>query len=207
LSLEVNTLKLIARELLDSKRVLISMLKTLARMILWLAISVLLATAYGILNDQITVTISPEYFSVFKRHMFWWLVSGLVEHGAPLRIQAAAVGAAATWWYGAFLAVILIPFALLGRRPQLSTRQYLNAILLIMAITLGMSVVFGLIAYIDVPHPVYGPGNEFLYGIIDTHHAFAVGWWHNGAYLGALIGTIFTCCVVVKWRLALSKNH
>jgi uncharacterized membrane protein len=169
-------------------------------MILWLAMAIVLATLYGILNDQITVTISPEYFSVFKRRMFWWLVGPMVENGAPLRLQAAAVGAAATWWYGGFLALILIPFSILGRTPNLTTRDFLKAILLIMGITLGTSIVFGFAAYVLVPHPIFGPGNEFLQDIIDTHHAFAVGCWNTGAYLGALIGTVVACGLVMKWR-------
>jgi hypothetical protein len=159
-----------------------------------------------VVNNQITVTISPEYFSVFKRHMFWWLVGPMVEAGEPLRLQASAVGVAASWWFGLFLAIILCPFAALGGRTPLGTTAFLRAILIVMAITLGTSIIFGVLAYVIVPHPVYGPGNEFLYCIRDTHRAFAVGWWHNGAYLGVLIGTIVACGVVMSWRRSYSDR-
>ena len=38
----------------------------------WPILAAVVASLYGILNDQITVTFSLEYFSVFKRQEFWF---------------------------------------------------------------------------------------------------------------------------------------
>ena len=62
----------------------------------WLMLAVLCAVVYGIVNDQITVTLAPEYFSVFKRAQFGPALelAGLVT--APTRVQAILVGTLAS---------------------------------------------------------------------------------------------------------------
>ena len=40
----------------------------------------------------------------------------------------------------------------------------------------------------------------FLAGIKHVRSAFAVGWWHNGAYLGALVATVMAGYRVQKQR-------
>ena len=152
------------------------------------------ATLYGILNDQITVTLSPEYFSVFKRAHFADVLSYVGWLHAPTRLQAVLVGTLATWWFGLFLGIALGIGSLLGRRPPLSTRDYLRAVAGIMAFTLALSMAFGLIAYLVEPavHPT--PDNwPFLEGIDSVRPAFAIGFWHDGAYLGGLLGTFIAC--------------
>lgn len=162
--------------------------------VFWVALAVLAASLYGAINDQITATLAPEYFSVFKRHEFWWLLEewGLVD--APTRIQAVAVGIAATWWFGLALGVALAIAGVAGRPQGLSTRSFLAAIDVTMLVTAGCSAVFGAAAYLLAPAIRPTPQNwPFLEGITRVRAAFAVGWWHNGAYLGALIGTIAAC--------------
>jgi hypothetical protein len=69
----------------------------------WLAIAVGADILYRVLNDQITVTLSPEYFpeyfSVFKRRQFGLLLEAVGWYEAPVR-SAFAVGA---WHDGAYL--------------------------------------------------------------------------------------------------------
>jgi hypothetical protein len=75
-----------------------------------------------------------------------------------------------------------------------------------MAVAAGTSLAFGLWGY--ARGPVRSRLNSgsidamwpFLEGIRDTRRAFAVGCWHDGAYLGGLIGTIVACGVVQRWR-------
>ena len=75
-------------------------LKTVFRGMGWIALAILFATLYGVVNDQITLTFSPEYFTVFKKGQFWFplMQAGLID--APVRSQAVLVGALATWWFG-----------------------------------------------------------------------------------------------------------
>ena len=167
----------------------------------WIGIAVLAAMLYGIANDQITVTISPEYFSVFKREQFAPILEQVGLLDAPTRAQALVVGVASTWWYGLFLGIVLGFSSMAGRYAPLPTRRYVSALAWVMAATLGASVLFGATAY--VAEPFVRPDAThwpFLAGIRDVRRAFAVCWWHNGAYLGALVATIAAGLRVQKQR-------
>jgi hypothetical protein len=167
----------------------------------WVCLSTLCATLYGIINDQVTVTLSPEYFSVFKREQFW---SPLVQAGlldAPARVQAVLVGALATWWFGLLVGIVLGTSGMVGRQRPLSTRDYLGAVAGVMLLASAMSLLFGAAAFLI--EPAISPTPEdwpFLTGIRDVRRAFAVGWWHSGAYLGGVVGTIFAILWIRKRR-------
>lgn len=175
--------------------------------VVWLPLAMVAATLYGILNDQITVTLSPEYFSVFKRRQFWELLQAEGLTNAPARLQAVVIGAAATWWFGFLLGIFVGVAGVVGRSPRLTTRDFLKAVGLVMLIAASTSLAFGAVGYAQ--GPVRHGGNTasidaawpFLQGIRETRRAFAVGMWHNGAYLGGLIGTILACFRVRRWRL------
>src|SRR5881394_2810515 len=57
----------------------------------------LLAAVYGVIHDQITYTISPEYFTKMKFVQFDY-----ADFGWPGRGFVAEIGALATWWAGLF---------------------------------------------------------------------------------------------------------
>ena len=64
-----------------------------------LFISILLAGLYGILHDQVTYTIAPEYFTKFKYGQFGFEPAWFGGH----RQTVAAIGFLATWWTGIFI--------------------------------------------------------------------------------------------------------
>src|SRR6186997_828491 len=72
------------------------------------AVGALIAGAYGILHDQVTYTLSEEYFTKFKAEQFRW-----ADLGWPPRVFVAEIGFLATWWVGFvagwFLARITVP--------------------------------------------------------------------------------------------------
>lgn len=159
-------------------------------LLMWVFIAVVAAVIYGIVNNQVTVTISPEYFSVFKRGQFAPMLEKYNLLNAPLRVQAALIGILATWWFGLFLGIMLGISSMIGRYAPLSTKRYMISLGFILAFTFCISAVFGLGAY--VAEPLIKPNGSywrFLADIKDVRSGFAVGWWHNGAYLGALTGT------------------
>lgn len=166
----------------------------------WIGSSVAVATAYGILNDQLTISFSPEYFSVFKRQQFAPLLTALGLANAPTRLQAVAVGVAATWWFGLFLGIVLSTAGIVGRSPRLTTRDFFRAVRQVILVTAAVSCAFGAFAYLVFPDPGCSPLFMFLCGIRNTHAAFAVGAWHDGAYLGAFVGTLSAGLRVQHWR-------
>ncbi len=162
-------------------------------MLLWVALGIAAATLYGILNDQITVSLSPEYFSVFKREQFADVLRGAGLQNAPARVQAIFVGALATWWFGLFLGIVLSISSMVGRHPALPTRLYMRAVGGVVLYALCLSVVCSGIGYLA--EPFVRPTVEnwpFLERINDVRRAFAVGFWHDGAYLGGFVGTFIS---------------
>ena len=63
---------------------------------------------YGVLHDQITYSISPEYFTRMKFLQFHY-----ADFGLPPRVFVAEIGFLATWWVGLiagwFLARVAVP--------------------------------------------------------------------------------------------------
>ena len=68
----------------------------------------LLAGCYGIFHDQVTYSISEEYFTRFK-----FLQFSYADFGLPPRVFVAEIGFLATWWVGFvaawFIARITVP--------------------------------------------------------------------------------------------------
>jgi hypothetical protein len=174
--------------------------------IVWINLAMAAAVLYGIVNDQVTVSLAPEYFSLFKRRQFAPLLQGLGWADAPLRLQAVAIGAAATWWFGLLLGMAVSLVGTVGRRPRLTSRQFLKAVASVILIAAGASLLFGAVAFLAEPalrdlsqeeQTIY----EGMFGAIRNWRGFfAVGWWHTGAYLGGLVGTILVCAWVRRWR-------
>jgi hypothetical protein len=167
-------------------------MKTLLILLFWLSIAVVVAAAYGIVNDQTTATISPEYFSVFKKAQFAAVLESAGMADAPTRAQAAVVGIASTWWFGLFLGIVIGISGIVGRGAPISSRRYILAVARVLIITLGVSIIAGAVAYAAgawiKPDAVRCP---FLRGIRNVRGAFSVAWWHNCAYLGALGATFW----------------
>jgi hypothetical protein len=176
--------------------------------IVWINLAMAAAVLYGILNDQVTVTLAPEYFSLFKRRQFAPLLEGLGWMDGPLRLQAVAIGAAATWWFGLLLGMVVSLVGTVGLRRRLTTPGFLHAVGQVLLIAAGTSVLFGVIAYLALPALGERGAEErliyesFFGAIRNWRGFFAVGWWHNGAYLGGLVGTIVACARVRRWRRA-----
>lgn len=162
-------------------------------------LATIVSAAYGVVNDQITVTFSPEYFSVFKRGQFWDALEQFGMADAPRRLQAMLVGALATWWFGLSLGLLLGVVGASGQRPIFRTREFLRAVVGSMAFTLLLSALSGAMAF--AVEPAVKPDADkwpCLSGISYVKSAFAVGWWYGVAYLDALLGTMMACRW--KWR-------
>ena len=70
-------------------------LRQLPAMIRITALSAIMAGCYGMLHDQVSYTISPEYFTKMKFHQFAW-----ADIGWPPRVFASVIGFLASWWVG-----------------------------------------------------------------------------------------------------------
>ena len=163
----------------------------------WLALAgTLIAGAFGIVHDQITYTISPEYFTRMKFDQFQaW------DFGFPRRIFVAEIGFLATWWVGLIAAWFLARIAL--KKFQSPEKSVLRAMLAIV----GFVIVLGIFAYFTGPDLLADrPGwRESLVSIHVTDQvAFnRVAAIHLASYGGALIGWI----AAMAWFLGRPKSR
>jgi len=164
-----------------------------------LLISVALALVYGVINDQITVTISPEFFLYGKE------LSKTIGDNPPmaqLRWEAAKVGMKATWTAGLIFGVALLlannPSKSL---PRLRNRQLVMYVPVILAITAVCGVVgawLGYHGYLTRIDPDFG---EMVAANLYRPMRFMSAWGANlGGYVGGVIATIIAVAMVIARR-------
>ena len=160
------------------------MARTVIALLLFV-VACLLAGLYGMLHNQISYTVSPEYFTKFKFQQF------NVPAGIPDRIGAAIVGWNASWWMGIVIGIFLIPFGLLIR----GSRAYLFGMLKVFCVVLATTIALGLvslaIAFVTIDSDATGTVSRYNNEMADAAAFLRAGAMHNSSYAGGLVG-IFT---------------
>jgi hypothetical protein len=136
------------------------------------------------IHDQISYTVSNEYFTKFKFIQFRQLDSGL-----PERIRAAIVGFRASWWMGIPLGLLCGAAGLIQRSPRLMWQALLWSLLVIVAFTLtvaltGLGVGWMRTQTFDIANyrGWFIPAN-----VNDLRRFLCAGYMHNAAYLGGAL--------------------
>ena len=108
--------------------------------------AVLIALLYGAINDQITVTISPEYF-LYGKELFK-TIGRKNRSWATLRWEAAKVGLKATWSAGLIFGVALLLANNPSKQmPRLKNRQLMKILYIMPLIATVCGVVVGFAGY------------------------------------------------------------
>lgn len=102
------------------------------------ALSVAAAVLYGIVHDQITIRICPEYFTVFHPQIF---------RTQSLTLLALFWGVFATWWAGVMCGVLLGLAARAGREPKIKAAQLFRAICVQLALMAACAAIFGFVGF------------------------------------------------------------
>lgn len=155
-----------------------------------LACGALFGGIYGALNDQITYTISPEYYTKFKFEQFGIKGSFATEYP---RLGAAIVGVFATWWAGLLLAAILGLFAFMQQSCQQMFKCFLrSAGIVVFAVAAATFLAWCGFIFTGVYVPKY----------INDKDAFkTVGNMHNIAYIAGVVGLILGVLYNVAYRI------
>ncbi|PQO33999.1 hypothetical protein [Blastopirellula marina] len=153
----------------------------------------LIAGGYGIAHDQVTYSISPEYFTKMKFDQFHHANFGWGD-----RVFAGTIGFLATWWAG-MLAAWLLARRLIPNQPrQVALRQ----------IGLGIGCIFVCVILFGLGGYLYGlwrgPDADYSHwqGLlrvleIDDQWAFIrVAYIHNAGYMGVLLGLIVALALI-----------
>lgn len=166
-----------------------------------LVLAPLVGGLYGIIHDQITYTISPEYYTKFKFFQF-----GLMDLGDEAifpnpRIEVSIVGFLATWWMGLPIGIVLALVGLIHENPKDMYRLTMKAMLL----TICVSWLTGLIGLAFGKFYLAEKGVNWWLpeNLIDTKNFIAVGSMHNFSYLGGLFGLVTGVIYHVKHKSSL----
>ena len=180
-----------------------------------LIIAPFLGGVYGILHDQITYSISEEYYTKFKFVQFgigdWGLgenIGTITNHEIRLdnpRFGASIVGTLATWWVGMIIGIILGFIGLIHSNGKMMFKTTMKAFLL----TTGIALLTGIAGL------VYGklfltenrPNWNFPNNLIDFDSFIMVGSMHNFSYLGGLIGLIIGIIYSVRQKRKTPYNQ
>jgi len=159
-----------------------------ARSILFVILAALAAGLYGVLHDQISYTISPEYFTHIKFKQFAWLQ---VEFGN--RTNVGLIGFVATCWFGAICGIIVA--------YRLRNVEARHLIIRIASVRLGLVLVtsalaaFGMSFYsctreaaLLVAHWQHTAEH---YMISDPLSFAVVAQMHRMSYVGGVIGMLW----------------
>lgn len=163
-------------------------MKKFGILILIIVIAPLIGGLYGILHDQLTYTISPEYYTKFKFYQFGLMDLGNEAIFPSPRLQVSAVGFMATWWMGLPIGLILGLVGLVHK----DSKQMFNSTIKAIIITIIVAFSTGLIglAYGKTYLAETGVNWWLPDNLIDTKNFIAVGSMHNFSYLGGLTGLI-----------------
>jgi hypothetical protein len=152
--------------------------------LVFLPAAVLVAGLFGALHDQISYSVSSEYFTKFKFIQF-----RLLEAHLPERIRAAEVGFRASWWMGIPLGIFCGSAGFLQRSPAQMARALAWSLPAITTFTLifalvGLAYGWSQTATIDL---LRYRGWFVPADVIDLRQYLCAGYMHNAAYLGGAL--------------------
>jgi hypothetical protein len=159
---------------------------------------------YGIIHDQVTYTICPEYYTKFKFYQF-----GLIDLGDEAlfpnpRIRVSQVGFLATWWMGLPIGIILglVGLTIKDNKEMFKTTLKAFLITIIIAFFTGLiGLIIGKLYLADVGVSWRLPNN-----LVDKAGFIAVGSMHNFSYLGGLTGLIAGIIYILRRRKKLISS-
>ncbi len=166
--------------------------------------AIVIACVYGIVHDELTYTISAEYYTKFK-----FLQFGLYDSFVPgqvnnPRLDVIVVGLMATWWMGLLIGSVLGIAGLIYLDTEQFLRISINAFLLVVytAFALGLA---GL-AYGKLYLARKGVNWSLPENLVNTADFISVGSMHNFSYAGGVLGFIIGMMYLRSRRKSKQKS-
>ena len=147
----------------------------------------IVAGGYGIIYDQITYSISPEYFTRLKFSQFHY-----ADFGFPRRVFVGEIGLLATWWVGFVAGWFVARIAVPAFSPRTARLHASRAFLTILAFALTASIIGYFLGLLRRSNPDFSSWEGFATnrGIRDLPNFVRVAYIHNASYLGGLVGLV-----------------
>ncbi|MEL0457286.1 hypothetical protein WJN01_13690 [Flavobacteriaceae bacterium SZ-1-7] len=172
------------------------MAKKIGILILIVIISIILASIYGILHNQISYSISSEYFTKFKFDQIGeWLHQ--VENE---RIAISFVGFVSTWWFGLLLGLIIGIVGMFQPNSKIMWKSGIGAIFRTLGIAIGIGIVGILVGKFLISN--LNANWNLPAELIDRKSFLTAGTMHNFSYFGGIIGLIYGIIYQLKIKKA-----
>jgi len=152
--------------------------------LLFILVAILAAGIFGAIHDQISYSVSSEYYTRFKFHQF-----GLLNNAIPERIRAAEVGFLASWWMGLPLGLLIGVIGLMQKTAARMRRALTWSLLLVLSFTMVFALSGLIYGYVQTQHFDLASYNGWFIpvGLERPRSFLCAGYMHNSAYLGAAI--------------------
>jgi len=170
-------------------------MRKLAILSITIFVSILAAGLYGIIHDQVTYSISPEYFTKFKFRQFGFNPAWFGGN----RQTVAVIGFMATWWMGMFIGIMVGVTGLGFKDHIIMKRQIIKAFKIIFCITIAFSAagyLYGKFYLADKGVNWWLPTD-----LVDKKHFIITGTIHNFSYAGGLAGLFIAELMLIRKRI------
>ena len=144
-----------------------------------------LAGIYGVVHDQVTYSICPEYFTHLKFSQFHY-----ADFGLPARVFVGEIGFLATWWVGFIAGWFLARVSVPACSRAAAFRRSACGFLIMFASTLAASITGYALGRTHGSDYSAWDSLASTLGILDLPGFVRVAYIHNASYLGGLIGLI-----------------
>ena len=177
------------------------MAKKIGLLMLIIIISIILASIYGILHNQISYSISTEYFTKFKFEQF-----GFVEYGLDTpRMTAGLIGIWTTWWLGLLIGLINGIVGLFQPTEKIMWKSALGATIWTLGIAIGIGLLGILVGLFIISN--LNANWNIPADLTDRKSFLIAGTMHNLSYVGGLIGLIYGIAYQLKIKKASAQHR
>jgi hypothetical protein len=167
---------------------------------LFLLTAVGAAMLYGVINDQITVTISWEYF-YYGKGLSAVLGPDTPPAAIPLRWEAAKVGMKATWTAGLIIgASILMANSIRKKLPRLDERELYRLLLLVLMPTVAAAVAGWVAGRLGLLVRLGGFREMVAMHMFRPVQFMSVWGIHLGGYIGGAVGALLAAWLTMWER-------
>lgn len=169
--------------------------KNLKRLVLPCLAGALLAMIYGVLNDQLTYTVSDEYFTKLKYKQFPYL-----QVSANHRLNVVLIGLMGSWWVGVACGWFIGRWHLLPGFCKNLRQKIFRSYLIIFLTTLVFSISAYLIGFIHGESLALARITQIAeqLELIDPLAFARVSLIQTSVYAGVFIGLILSLILVKR---------
>jgi hypothetical protein len=159
---------------------------------------VIAGVCYGVLQDQVSARLCPEYFTVFHQP-----IPGITDP----TLLGVTWGFLATWWAGLFLGYIAGLIATIGTKPKLLPYEVIRPLLLLLAFVAMAVAITGVTVWwhAELMGVSIDPGLGMLLPPERHRALLVVSCYHFVAYVVSFVGSLVLWVWIWRERLERGK--